>query len=483
MIFSYLSEMAVMLSKQLRGYRHVSLLGDVRDVTRPLRLLNSNGDLIPQFGIYAELLSKGAFNTYKSYCYSLAGFLDYLCEAVCQIGARKGKSFVENSDLREIIRSWDDYLTLGPAAENDIATWVDSQIPSRCVSPYTSQLKHAALKKFIELSEKVRQQTAELVHLGLLDETVDREPLFAIATKFSKVNAYERNALLKSSMLAGVINKSQFKRKTSILDVGPRNTKASDMRKIFPLDMLPKLIENMKSRRDKTIYSLFGATGCRPIEGLQLLWKDIDIENREIRFIDPAVRMTDPSYLALTQSERKRLAWKGRLSPIPLRIEPFWSMFFDHLKSYVEMEYCHHNRHGFVFQILKGSKKGQPYFLSCPSSRGEIFHTAGRNLELPELVDGPHSIRGGYATYLLNYYPLADGGIGLPLEVVQKSLGHRDVRSTLKYAIRDQELAQIDMAYANSVAAILGVKPFAQIKIEHLKAQISKLETLVKEEK
>lgn len=474
---------AVMLSKPVKGYRHVSLVGNVNDVMRPLRLINSSGDAIPQFGIYAELLSKEAFNTYKNYCYSLASFLDYLCEAVCQILARTEKSYVEKRDLRHIISSWHDYLTLGSASENMIAVWVDSQIPSRCVSVYTSQAKHAALEKFIELSEQVRQQTAELVGLGLLDENVDGEPLFVMATKFTKANAYQRNAILKTSMLAGVINGAQFKGKKSILTGGIRSPKTNDMRKIFPLDELPELIKNMRSYRDKTIYSLYGATGCRSIEGLQLLWKDIDIEKREIRFIDPAVRIQDPSYLALTASQRKRLAWKGRISSTPLRIEPFWSMFFDHLKSYVETEYCHHNRNGFIFQVLKGKGKGQPYFLSAASSRGEIFHAACRGLELPELVDGPHSIRGGYATYLLNYFPRSDGGIGLPLETVQKSLGHSDIRSTLKYAIRDQDLAQIDTSYANSLTAISGLKPFLHIRIEQLKAQIIDLERLANEKK
>lgn len=465
-----------MLSKRARGYRHVSLLGDVNDVMRPLKLLNANGDLIPQFAIYAEVMSREPFNTYRSYCYSLASFLDYLCEAVCQISARRENFSIRNSDLRKIIASWDSYLTLGAASENDIALWVDSQIPSRCVSSYTSQSKHAALEKFVELSEQVRQQTAELVDLGLVEEAVDQEPLFALATKFSKVNAYERNSILKSSMLAGVIRGAQFKRKVSLLNVRKRDAKTCDMRKIFPLDMLPEFIENLRLHRDKALYSLYGATGCRSVEGTQLLWKDIDIEKREIRFVDPATRLMDPSYLALNQSARKRLAWKGRHSPYPLRVEPFLSMFFHHLKLYVELEYCHHNRDGFVFQKLSGRHRGQPYFLSCASSRSEIFHSASRNLDLPELVDGPHSIRGGVATYLLNYYPLPNGGIGLPLEVVQKTLGHIDVRSTLKYAIRDQELAQMDMALTNAFASVEGIKPFAQIKIDNLKAQIVRLE-------
>lgn len=160
-----------------------------------------------------------------------------------------------------------------------------------------------------------------------------------------------------------------------------------------------------------------------------------------------------------------------------LLIEPFASKFFESLKAYLDRERIAHDRHQFLFQYLSGEDRGKPFFLSTAASRLEQFHKACRGIgvQLPPGTAG-HSLRHMYGTYLLNYFPRANGDYGLPAPMVQQLMGHATLKSTLKYARYDQDLLKLEIQNANQVLFQHGApKKLIELKLAALESQVLKL--------
>jgi integrase len=210
---------------------------------------------------------------------------------------------------------------------------------------------------------------------------------------------------------------------------------------------------------------------------LQLLFDDVDVNDATIALRNPRLRAGHPSYLALSPSEREKLAWKGRTTERTLLIEPFASLFFANLELYLRHEYIPHGLHRFIFQYSTQRLSGTPYLLSAPSSRLEIFRRAVDAARIAAHVSGPHALRHAYGTYLLNYFPRLNGDYGLPVFLVQQLMGHANVKSTLRYAKYDQDLIKLELQHANAMVFNGAVaKSISQLKLEALNAQVRRLQ-------
>ena len=292
-----------------------------------------------------------------------------------------------------------------------------------------------------------------------------------------------RQALLGNSMLAGVISGGAKLVPSAILPtINPQTP--IDENRAFPFDKIEKFISKLPSHRDKALYSLLAASGCRGHEGRQVLWDDIHVEKRVVALVDPASRPNCKSYLYLTPEERSKLSWKGRTTPRTMLLEPFASIFFNELAEYLRHEYIPHGLHRFVFQYRHTALKGRPFFLSDSETHLELFHKVARECGVDHSIHGPHSLRHAYGTYLLNYFPCADGGFGLNMGIVQQMMGHAEMKSTQKYARHDKELIMTELRYANTIVFGRGfTKTLLQMKLETLNAQVRKVEAAIEKER
>ena len=334
---------------------------------------------------------------------------------------------------------------------------------------------HAPVRKFLRLSEQLRQEMEDLTLHGLRQDQVDPQPLLPELDDAKPVVPGQRQAMAATSMIAGVISGGpKFLRSATLPTISPqvpyRDTRA------FPFDAIGDFIDQLPTFRDKALYSFLAASGCRLHEALQLLHEDIDVEAGTVALRSPRLRASHPSYLSLLPAERDRLAWKGRTTESTLLIEPFVSLFFANLEQYFRTEYTPHGLHRFVFQFLRKGHEGRPYFLSAATSRLETFKRAAAAVGLQDVVHGPHSLRHAYGTYLLNYFPRLNGDYGLPIPLVQQLMGHANVKSTLKYARHDQDLMRLELQHANAMV-FNGATPksLAQLKFEALDSQVRKL--------
>lgn len=458
--------------------KNVTLLPAHLDGKTTWRLLGPDGTPQVSFGVFADsLIRKHPLNTRRSYCRNLAEFFDYLHEAATVLPAREPQTRLTRLVLQEIVEGFDEYLVLGGASSSRVAKLVNATKPSPMHAPATSALMHAPLRKFLALSEQLRKEMSEMAREGLAaTRDVDPAPLLPGMDVRDKLSGHQRTAMSATSMISGVISGGpKLFRRANLPTISPQVPYGEN--RAFPFDSIADLIDELTTHRDKALYAMLAASGARMSEGLQLLFDDVDINKGAIALRSPRLRANHPSYLALGPADREKLAWKGRTTERTLLIEPFASMFFANLELYLRHEYIPHGLHRFIFQYNAPKLTGTPYFLSAPSSRLQIFRGAISSAGIDADVSGPHSLRHAYGTYLLNYFPRLNGDYGLPVALVQQLMGHKDVKSTLKYARHDQDLMTLELQHANSMVFTGAVpKPIVQIKLEALNAQVRQLQ-------
>lgn len=452
--------------------KNVSLRKRTKDGHPTWILLGPDGRPISAFSAFAHVLRNDAKNTLDSYCRHLAYFLDYLIEVAAFHGGQLTKL-----QLSEAIESYADYLQLGSNAHSEVARGVAARIPPGVNSAASLVPKKAAIRRFLRLSEDIRTEMAEMARLKRgVEVSVDGDPLLPGLGSRREVRPSEIHAMQANSMLAGVIAGGPKLIDSVVIKDGIGDTPFEKSR-AFPIDKVIQLIDAMPSCRDKALYALLAACGCRTHEALQLLMDDVDVLEGTVRLVDPKARIGHASYRSLSPEERALLAWKGRASQLTLLIEPFASKFFVSLKEYLDREYIAHGRHAFLFQYLIGVKRGNPYFLSAASTRLEQFHRACSQIgvELPPRTGG-HSLRHMYGTYLLNYFPRANGDYGLPAQMVQQIMGHANMKSTLKYARYDQDLLKLEIQHANRFLFSNGApKRLIEMKLAALESHVTRI--------
>lgn len=462
--------------------KNVSLIDVEVDGRQSFGLLDPDGRRIAAFDAFANSLLRNPLNTRTAYCRNLAKFFDYLFEATKHLVP--STTALTRDDLIDVLVAYREYLVYGGRSGNQLARQVNSTLPSPMVTAASCDLMHAPLRRFIELSESLRRHLDELSRHGLLTSAVDTVPLLpSVGTR--QVKHHQSTALLASSMLAGVISGGpKLLKEAALPSVG--GAAPYDEKRAFPFDAAVPLLNAMPSWRDKALYAFCAASGCRISEALQLLWADIRTSDGTVKLVDPSRRANDESYLALEPRERDKLVWKGRATQATLLIEPFASMFFEALEQYIRLEYTPHGLHQFVFQHRRKGMEGRPYFLSAASSRNEVFQAAIATCiarEDDRIGLGVHSLRHLYGTYLLNYFPRADGSYGLPIGLVKQLMGHKSITSTERYARHDVDLLQAELAFANAMVFGSGaVKSLNQMKRDALQAKLTAVERAIEEE-
>jgi len=152
-------------------------------------------------------------------------------------------------------------------------------------------------------------------------------------------------------------------------------------------------LANLGTYRDKVFFLLMLCGGLRASEVLSLSWSDMDVAKKQLR-----------------------VHGKGRKERI-IPVDPvFWKM----LDRYLRYEYPNNAQIDKIFIVLKGKKRGQPL---AYHGLYKIFRTLAKALDNKRLK--PHNLRHTCATHL------AENGV--PVDVIQKMLGHEQIDSSMVY--------------------------------------------------
>ena len=433
-----------------------------------------NGPYFEPFTHYAKWLTQQGYatNTIRAYSEHVARFIDYVYEATIT-------TFPSDIEINtpEIIYSYQSFLIFGKEATNPIAKTLAYSLNKERLTSQTSiaQTIETSIRWFLEVS--------------LQRNDIKPDQLFGrfYTNRLEYRNQYEVSAQRANSWLTGVIRDAlssvTVKKKTQPLFAGAKrrsrkNDKNPFATNAYPIEHAVPLLRTAKPEktsmfhRNMCFYSLLAATGARTSEVLQVRMIDIVSNKNKISVYlrNPFLRKNE----GLSEAEHNKLSWKGRETELTFMIEPFFSIFIEHLEKYMSYEYNSCTGHNFLFQ----SANGRPYFAADRSSRDKTFK---KYVNLSNLEDSQgislHSLRHMYGTYVLNYLPVPDNNHpGLPLAYVKILMGHASITSTMKYAKHDTEVVDSYIQIANQRITASGEDSLATIRQEFYENQIKMIQ-------
>lgn len=468
--------------------RHVRLIIEENFAGR-WRLVDSEEAPIAAFDAFsASMAPKHPQNTRKAYCQSVALFIDYLIEASLVLKVENG-SWPKEA-LRIAVDAYPEWLSRGEESSEDFSSRMAKALPSPKSSASGVTVALSGVKKFLTLSEKFRQAQADQDYLKSLEGPGSESPAQPAEKDLWQKRGRrplarnQTRAMRANSLLGGVIAGGPKLTSGWEAPISTKSTPEFDAELSFPFDQVPQLLAAFTKPRDKALYALCAASGCRVHEALQILWSDIDFKNRTVALVDPKSRPASSSYAALLPHEREQLAWKGRSSSHTLLLQPFCDLFFKYLEEYLKGEFVPHGKHDFVFQYSAPSEPGRPFFLAAQEGRHQTFKLAVDKLGLSSPISyGVHSLRHMYGSYLVNYFPAANGKRGLPMEIVQKLMGHASLKSTQRYAKHDTEVLAAELQAAFLSAIENGGASLLEMKREALKKSLEEIDKKIFQEK
>ncbi|MGH1462739.1 MAG: tyrosine-type recombinase/integrase [Neptuniibacter sp.] len=457
--------------------KYVSLKKTTYKGRQSRELLDPEGDPIIGFTLYMHHLIKKekGLNSRSSYARHLSQFFDYLYEVA-----------LLNNGLTELLledacEEYETYMILGKEADYELAAKVAKSLPSPCITPKSYDAHHAAMQGFLRQSGRFAKRIKQLEEAGYKTGK-NNSDLLLFQSEEKELSFTERRNIIYNSVLASTISGGAH---TALGNLVERRFPSEDNddglfdyetdEKAFPWDSVQALLDAAPSYREKAFWSLQAATGCRYSEALQILWEDIDFEKREVKLIDPKSRIH--TYHTLKPEQIEKLVFKSRATPLTFMIQPWAGKFFKYLLEYQRSdEYRMAANHDFVFQSKHDKTYGEPYCFNSYQGTLDIFKRAAKKAVGTGKGYGLHSLRHMYGIYLANDALTADGKRGFPLTAVQTYMGHKDIKTTRKYARKDKERVKAELQIANDDAMdIGGPKTTLERKIDHAKRELDRL--------
>jgi len=454
----------------------------------------------PYFNFFAEHLLPGegsgsdSRNTRHNYTHSVARFLDYMIEAI-SYEVKHDKHEMNGAVLTSLIRKYPKFLAEAKESGDPLVAEVATELNAKPCSQSTQSVYIAAVNKFLGLSEDFNAMMRELgihdIHgIPLYSET----DLFPEAFGKIELPMKERIALNKNSMLAGVMSGGARLKRIAKLKTVKRVVKKNAEQGIdleefyqqdhFPFEYGPRLIvEGFKSLRNKVLFCLLMACGCRMHEALLLTWRDIDTSRQLIRLRCPHDKsLEDFGGFFRNRSEILALPWKGRATERTALIEPYRTNFWRLLTEYQKSnEFTITNSHNFIFQVIKDENKGAPLIMSDYSNIADTMVNACKKIGIAP--KRPHSLRHMYGVYTLNFIPFDDGSYGMGLLAVKDLMGHAAVTSTQRYAIPDTQLQMMRQKISFAALRDFTVDTSSEMRLELMKRDFDNLKEEIAREK
>jgi integrase/recombinase XerD len=422
-------------------------------------LVDEHGVTFKPYSIYISNLRRQGYaaNTINAYGQHVARFLNYVNQAVAVYSDE-----LNINGWREIIGSYGEYLLYGVEANNHIARQIaQKNQKGRKTSFRSMRVIETAIIRYIELGELEQYNDCDsYIH-----------PMFP--REYKKLSVFASAERKNRSFFGGLISADNQSDETSSSSIFEYHKKRISyfQKRYFPYERITDFINSASCYRDKSLYALLAASGCRVHEALQLTLDNISITDFSIDLADYRDNMT--SLVGLTTNEINKLAWKGRATRTTFLIEPYKSLFFKHLESYFRHERNGVVSHRYVFQNRHNAR---PYF---SSSRQTLINSFRRNLIRVGINDivglSPHSLRHSYGRYTLNYLPLSDGSYGLPLVWVKVLMGHSDISSTQIYARSDEDFIASIVAHSNQTAFSNNPPSISEVRIKYFRDEIFRL--------
>lgn len=462
----------------------VELIPTIRDGRSQFRLLCSDPLQAAFFDNFVRGLAKERqYKTVKTYCYALKTFLNYILTLTNIFGG------LTPSSLLDALENYESFLTFGTLSDIESVRKVARMIGDRNIGGSSVSVHIAAVNKFIAASEYFRNGLLELEARGYIASTsmsgFSLQRVVSMETPLKVRQAIKANSWLAGCIAGGAkkIKRKGLKPVSRPSEVAYTDEFGGD-EKTFPIDMCKELIERAPSLRDKVLWSLIAATGCRISEAQTMLTKDVQInitspELNGLLIVNPDTRRDELIHF-LNEHEINQLPHKGRASSKTFMIEPFASMFWMALADYKVEEFEKQQSRPFPVShpfLLRKLGSGEPM---CDSYQTLYERFSKVALEVTGRSYGFHSLRHMYGYYLVNHCPnpYSDGRqFGIDITKVKVFMGHVKISTTKKYARQDAIMLESTLSAINLAKLHGGIKTVRQAQIAHLEHEIKRLKS------
>lgn len=418
------------------------------------QLMHRDIGFIEEYSRYLEHLIKLglARNTIVNYAQDLKVFFEYI---FCFNDLEQfSTSTIQTTLLHDIIIQFPDYLLAGKAATGVFSKFAVEANKKNHVSNAAAARILSTVNQFLKQSAEQNIEFNILKSDGLINIDIEPDTMFSEILSKKLKTSVERAEILSNSMLANVIRNGFRYSQSSVFSVGKRQGLAGlkdgdKVEKAFPVRELDNLLSKATTYLDTCLWAVLAGTGCRPEEAIQILLTDVDIDNETIYLIDPQTRT--PVYAGVDEKYRKKLNWKARNISTVFFLEPYKSLFFNNLQSYLLLERrkCNPN-HNFLFVSMSNANRGDPLIGS--NSMNTKFKNAQKDLGLSSIYP-LYSLRHFYGVWTLNYIKIGENSYGLPLDMVCKIMGHQSEKSTKQYAVVDKIILSAIINAANALVS------------------------------
>ncbi|MBB2496467.1 site-specific integrase [Aquipseudomonas ullengensis] len=382
---------------------------------------------VPSLRLFANrLLSLGCSDsTVKTYCRSVSGYIDYLIEARASVGSGWGAETLLAMFFRCLIA--------GEYSNIEQVRKLSAVLKIKPASNASILIHKAALTRYFSEMQKTGEDVE--VPIGCPDVIPGGEAIVKKALGLSFRKRINEQSYFAGSVSRGV-NSSAASNLPSYLN-GVKTQR-------YEIDSLPGYlefeveIEKMSNLRDRCLYALILASGCRISEALQLLTDDLDLEKKNVYFRNPRLRRCVYYEMGILPHDVRGLSYKGRLTPLANLLEPYASIFWAeyekllHSAKYMPVmdDWCEYITHRFVFRSTRGRLKGRPLCLS--ENWSNIERDFKRRMGGVAGRVWLHSTRHSYVSYICNEVGYGEN-LGAGVDVAREMVGHVNVDSTEKY--------------------------------------------------
>lgn len=408
------------------------------DTGKPVDAFNAYSDLL-----FNSLYHSSGASTPTIYCPDVAEFIDYAYETGI-LGSRCLLPAAAHATMSQ----YRIYLTDGAQSKDFVIRRAAIALNHRSVTNAHAARKIAAVNHFLNNSTRVTQDTA--VHLSILAGEKPIAPVTPLVVKPRRRSKAERGRVIEETLQWGAPRTDFAFTRGGIPSV---KVKRINQKRDFPTCHILSLLRHAPSAYYRCLWALQAGGGLRISEVFLVRISDINCKNKTLKIADPNNRR-DPS----KKKDGSNIAYKGRETASVIMFEPYKSIFFEALEEYEKERPT--SSSDFLFVSDERESLGESIIQSVPFNTTTKKYNA--ELKQAQIAAGTaeeggkfftsHSLRHFYGNWARNcvYIP-GRNRVGLELSEIQLLMGHKDIKSTERYAKLDEINVATEIASANQL--------------------------------
>ncbi|WP_095498388.1 tyrosine-type recombinase/integrase [Paraferrimonas haliotis] len=394
---------------------------------------------------------KKAQNSIDAYAKDLKKFLEYVYNA--QKVFFEEQLDTESTLLSDIIISYPSYLTLAQRSPLLLAKKTARVLAIKPVKASTANRQLSTINSFLNASASKHAIVKSIKSDGFINIDKAAFDIHESLNKKKGISQSKRIRMLENSVIAQVISGGPRYTSTKAFRIKSCAIENNFEDKNFPIEYIKPLLQNAKTYRDRAMWALQAGAGLRMSEVSQVLIQDLDIVNEKVKILSYQDRVE--CFDGIAFEDTAKLSFKGRKCEEATFIAPFDQIFFESVVNYLKYERPKGLGHDYLFVTNGNNSRGKPLFTSSASTLAYPMKQALKRINCPPKNSegasySPHSLRHFYGFWLINF-AVTDDGERFTLLEVRDLMGHRNIKSTQKYAVADRKLAIKKIRSANKL--------------------------------